>query len=184
MASKFGFGDLKYTVNSGIGLPGKQTRLLGGRLVPVGAFDVDYEDYEYEFGEVVEVIRDTNNAYIVKPVNEETIEDSLLAVLMADNAAGTHVEERLIRKGRRNNALSLYVLIKDNHGAISVPFGDEDAEIGDEVGVGTGQEGTIQGAVYLAETAGTIKIKDFYIKGKPSTPTVTDAKAVSIGGLL
>lgn len=184
MISKFGFGELKFTVNTGAGLPGHQTRMLGGRLVPVGSFSKEHEDYEYEFGEVVEIVRDTDNTYIVKPVDATTNDESLLAVIMADVAAGTKVTDRLIRKARPNVGLSLYALVEGNHGAVSVPFAAEDIEISEKVAVGTGQDGTVQGAVYPAGTEGTVEIKGFYSKSKPNTPTVTDAKVITIGGLI
>lgn len=183
--SKFGFGGVGFTTKRNTIMPGVQRTWLGGeRFIVPALFDASVVDYNYEFGEIVEIVGNDRTNYIVKPISAATTATAKLGVIMQTITGDTTIKGGIITKGLPNVTLEIW-LLEENLGGIGVAFkGDaKDVAIGGAVFIGNGTNATVAGAVYgKAITGGTIASK-LVFKSLTNAPTETAALSVEIGRL-
>lgn len=180
--SKFGFGGIGFKVRKNTIEPGVNVRWLGGeRFIVPALFEADL-NYEYEFGEIVEIVGDTRTNYIVKPLDDKTTANSKLGVIMATMTGAQNIRTGVIRNGIPNVTLEVW-LLDENLGGIGVAFkGDKAAAtIGGAVFIGTGEATTVRGAVYPAAVTGGTITSNLVFQKLPNTPSETNALSVQIG---
>lgn len=182
--SKFGFGGVGFQIKKGTVWPGEQKNWLGGeRAVLPALFENTVNDYVYEFGEIVEIVDNTETNYIVKPIGATTAATAKLGVIMRTLTGAQNIRTGVVTNGVPNVAIEVWLL--ENLGGIGVAYkGDvKDAEINGQVFVGNGTNNTVAGATYgKAITGGTVATT-LVFKNLPKAPSTTDALAVLIGKL-
>jgi hypothetical protein len=181
--SKWGFGVDSFIVKTNAFLPGIQTEMFGPRYVAPGKFQETYATYQYEFGEIVEIVEDKGGVYLVKPITTETTNAGKFAVIMRDIAGAESIKDVRVDEMLPNVTLSLFLLDNVNRGTISV-FLDSTATvtIGNSIHVGKGTGTTKAGAVYpAAVSTDTINLTNVVFKTVAMEPTNTSAKSVVIG---
>lgn len=184
-ASKFGFGGVGFQIKKGTVWPGEQKNWLGGeRAVLPALFENTVNDYEYEFGEIVEIVDNTETNYIVKPIDGDTTADSKLGVIMRTLTGAQNIRTGVVTNGIPSVAIEVW-LLEENLGGIGVPFkGDvEDVEINGQVFVGNGTNGTVAGTTYGAAVTGGTIATNLVFKNVPKAPSTTEALAVLVGKL-
>lgn len=178
MATKYGFGKLKRTVNDGP-LVGKQTGVFGPRfIVPAIAKASD----NIEFGEVVVISGDTEKGYTIRPLTTGDDATKKLGVVYRDQV-GTYQKEGIIERGLENVTVSVWLLDANNNGKIAIPLIGDSVVLGNDVYIGLGTDATgIRGAGYPLQVAThSFKLTGWVYKGLVYEPTDTNAKAVVIG---
>lgn len=179
--SKFGFGGVGFKVKGNTIMPGNQGMVWGARGLVAPALFAEDLDYEYEFGEIVEITGDTGTNYIVKPIDENTLATAVLGVIMREITGDTTIHAGIITKGIPNVTLNIWPLEK-NVGDIAVAVkGATKPAINGEVFVGNGTNGTVAGVAYPAAISGGTIATDLVFKSLANEPTETNALAVRIG---
>lgn len=179
--TKFGFGGIGFKVKRNTIMPGVNRTWLGGERFVVPALFDESLTYTYEFGEIVEIVGDTDTNYIVKPITAETLETAKLGVIMHEITGAQNIRDGLISNGVPNVTLNVWLLDR-NLGGIGVAVkGATAPKIGDKVHVGNGTNGTVAGVAYAAAvTNGTIDT-NLVFKSVATAPTETTALSAEIG---
>lgn len=178
MATKYGFGRLKRTVNEGP-LVGKQVGVFGGRYIAPAIIKATDN---IEFGEIVVIVKDTPKGYEVRPLTAGDDATKKLGVIYRDQV-GTYQKEGVIDRGLENVTASIFLLVDENKGKIAVPLIGSAVTVGNDVYVGLGTDASaIRGAAYPENVADhSFKLTGWVFKDNVYEPTDTSAKAVFIG---
>ena len=186
MADKFGFGAVSPILKSLGHYPGQQYSTLATRIVVPGLETTnDYANYVFTFGEIVKFSY-REGVYIVRPIADGDTTSASTAVIMRDVVGGTSYNEDIIVGPKRTVPFSLFVLNKEQYGAIAVVCsGTASVAVGGTpyIGLGTGTTvaGTVYGAAQGAAGIDTLALTGFEFKTLPYEPSSTSAKAVIIG---
>lgn len=180
MPSKFGYKGIGFYVNGAIDA-GKQYSNFGEELIRPAFFE-DTLTYDYEFGEIVEIIGDTRTNYLVKPIDGDTLPTANLGVIMWEVTGGTSIREGRVTKGVSNVVLNVWDLQLNTAKVVVSLQGTEAVTIGGAVHLGNGTNGTLAGALYPAEiTGGTIEIEALELASGSMLPSTTAIRTIAIG---
>lgn len=186
MADKFGFGAVSPILKSLGHYPGQQYSALATRIVVPGLETTnDYANYVFTFGEIIKFYY-REATYRVRPIASTDADTNNIAVIMRDVVGGTSYNEDIIVGPKRNVPFSLFVLNKEQYGAIAVVCsGTASVAVGGTPYIGLGTNGTVAGTVYGAAQgaagADSLALTGWEFKTLPYEPSSTTAKAVVIG---